>query len=115
MLLGSLFPFVEPLKTATLMVEARGKAGNYSAIWMVIPMLDWLLKQFEDKVACVDKATLVDYPNQEAIEDHYAINLKCGWKKLKKYFNKINKTPAYYTTTLFVGNEARGRYATPRH
>ena len=34
------------------------------------------------------------------MEDYYAINLKCGWKKLKKYFNKIDETPAYYTATL---------------
>ncbi len=82
------------------MVEARGKAGVHGAIWQVIPMLDWLLQKFEHAIHCVDAATLFNYPDQEAIEDHYAINLKCGWKKLIKYFNKINKTPAYYTATL---------------
>lgn len=41
-----------------------------------------------------------DYPDQEAIEDHYAINLNRGWLKLQKYFKKLNETPVYYTAVL---------------
>ena len=60
------------------MVEAQGKAGVHGAIWQVIPMLDWLLQKFEHAIQRVNAATLFNYPDQEAMEDHYAINLKRG-------------------------------------
>jgi hypothetical protein len=37
---------------------------------------------------------------QEAIEDHYAINLNRGWLKLQKYFEKLDETPIYYAAVL---------------
>ena len=41
-----------------------------------------------------------DYPNQEAIEDYYDININIVWSKLKKYYNKLNNIPVYYTAVL---------------
>lgn len=82
------------------MLKARGKSGLYSAIQEVIPILNWLLNLFEEKKARVAEALIEDYPNQEPIEDHYAINLNRGQLKLQKYFEKLNKTPVYYAAVL---------------
>ncbi|OLL22978.1 hypothetical protein NEOLI_005448, partial [Neolecta irregularis DAH-3] len=36
------------LKEATKKLEARGRAGRHGAIWEVIPIMDWLLRTFEE-------------------------------------------------------------------
>ena len=91
---------LSPIRDATKMLEARGRSGLHGAIWEVIPTLDWLLKLFEEKKDRVVNATLDDYPDQDAIEDHYAINLNRGWLKLQKYFEKLDDTPVYYAAVL---------------
>ena len=34
-----------------------------------------------------------DYPNQEAIEDHFMINIHTAWAKLNEYYLKLDDTP----------------------
>ena len=43
------------------MLKARGRSGLYRAIWEVIPILNWLLKLFEEKKDRVVNVTLDDY------------------------------------------------------
>ena len=71
-----------PLREATLKLEARGKASYHKAIWQIIPIFNWLLGKFEKEVSHVNKAHQVNYPDQEAMENHYKINLNNSWKKL---------------------------------
>ena len=39
------------IREATKILEARGKLGLHSAIWEVIPILNWLLNLFKEKKA----------------------------------------------------------------
>ncbi|TKA64011.1 hypothetical protein B0A49_09567 [Cryomyces minteri] len=87
---------LQPLREATKRLEARGATGRYGAIWEVIPTMNWLLQVFEEAKERVAEATTENYPNQEALEDHYSTNVNRGWKKLRKYFEKLDDTPAYY-------------------
>jgi len=91
---------LSPLKEATSLVEGRGKAGKHGVIWEVIPMFNWLLRVFKEKKDCVTKAITEDYLNQEAIEDHFIINLNAAWVKLNDYYLKLNNTPVYYAAVL---------------
>ncbi|TKA59147.1 hypothetical protein B0A49_13257 [Cryomyces minteri] len=87
---------LQPLREAAKRLEARGATGRYGAIWEVIPTMNWLLQVFEEAKERVAEATTENYPNQEALEDHYSTNVNHGWKKLRKYFEKLDDTPAYY-------------------
>ena len=91
---------LESLAQATKMLETRGKLGLHSAIWEVIPTFDWLMKLFKEKLDQVQEVTTIDYPDQEALEDHYESALNHGWLKLSKYYNKLNNTPVYYAATI---------------
>ncbi|KAF2186101.1 hypothetical protein K469DRAFT_574355, partial [Zopfia rhizophila CBS 207.26] len=42
----------------------------------------------------------IDFNESNAPEDHLAINVQAGWKKLEKYYLKLEDSPAYYTATL---------------
>ena len=97
-----------PLREATLKLEARGKAGRHGAIWQIIPTFNWLLEKFEEEASGVNKAHQVNYPDQEAMEDHYKINLNNGWKKLQKYYNKLDDSPVWYAATIL--NPCTKRY-----
>lgn len=91
---------LRPFKEATKRLEGRGVSGRHGAIWEVIPVMDVLLKTLEDiKERFVD-ATTTQYPDQEPMEDHYAININRGWAKLSEYFSKLDESPAYYAAVV---------------
>jgi hypothetical protein len=100
LIINEYMEILSPLKEATNLVESRGKAGKHGAIWEVIPTFDWLLKVFEEKKDCVTEATMEDYPNQEAMEDLFMININAAWAKLNEYYLKLDDTPVYYTAVL---------------
>ena len=91
---------LSPLKEATSLVEGRGKASKHGAIQEVIPTFNWLLKVFKEKKDRVTKAITEDYPNQEAIEDYFIINLNVAQAKLNNYYLKLNNTLVYYAAVL---------------
>lgn len=82
------------------MLEGRGTSGRHGAIWEVIPTIEWLINLIEEKKDRVKDATPNNYPDQEAIEDHYEINVNAGWLKLKKYWEKLDDTPVYYAAAV---------------
>jgi hypothetical protein len=49
---------------------------------------EFLLAELEKAKAMVDQ-----YPEP----DHFRVNINLGWKKLDKYYNKLDKTWIYYT------------------
>ena len=48
------------------------------------------MRHYEEAKARLTEATTEDYPDQEAIEDHYEINVNRGWAKLQKYYAALN-------------------------
>ena len=91
---------LSPLKEAISLVEGRGKAGKHGAIQEVIPTFNQLLRVFEEKKDRVTKAIIEDYPNQDAIEDYFIINLNAAQVKLNDYYLKLNNTLVYYIAVL---------------
>jgi len=59
-----------------------------------------LLKVLEEAKDRVAEATTDNYPDQEAVEDHYVININRGWAKLNEYFSKLDDFPAYYAAVV---------------
>lgn len=98
---------LEPLQQATLKLKGRGKAGRNGAIWEVIPCMEFLIRHYEEAKARLTEATTEDYPDQDAIKDHYEINVNRGWAKLQKYYTALNQTPIYYAACLLHPNLKR--------
>ena len=96
---------LKPLKSATKRLEGRGKdaegrvgGGHYGAIAEVIPVFEYILTYYEQRVEAYEA---VDYnAHDEAPEDHLAINLRAAWAKASDYYNKLDLSPAYYAATL---------------
>jgi hypothetical protein len=89
---------LRPLKLATKRLEGRGKSGRSGAIAEVIPVFDYILTYYEQRVKGYEA---VDYnAHNEAPEDHLAINLRAAWAKANDYYSKLDLSPAYYAATI---------------
>jgi hypothetical protein len=89
---------LRPLKLATKRLEGRGKGGRFGAIAEVIPVFDYILNYYEQRVK---EYEAVDYNvHDEAPEDHLPINLHAAWAKASNYYSKLDLSPAYYAATI---------------
>jgi hypothetical protein len=89
---------LKPLKAATERLEGRGKSGGFGAIAELIPVFEYILSYYEQRLKAY-KA--VDYnAHNKAPEDHLAINLRAAWAKANNYYAKLDLSPAYYTATI---------------
>jgi hypothetical protein len=89
---------LKPLKAATKRLEGRGKSGRFGAVAEFIPMFDYILNFYEQRVATYNA---VNYnAAEDAPEDHLAINLRAAWAKANNYYQKLDRSPAYYAATL---------------
>jgi hypothetical protein len=46
-MLNNYLEFLQPLEEATMILQGHGKGGSYDVIWRVIPVIEGLLKHFE--------------------------------------------------------------------
>jgi hypothetical protein len=46
-MLNNYLEFLQPLEEATMILQGHGKGGSYGVIWQVIPVMEGLLKHFE--------------------------------------------------------------------
>lgn len=89
---------LKPLKSATKRLEGRGRSGRYGSIADIIPVFEYILTYYEQRVKSYEA---VDYnAHDEAPEDHLAINLKAAWAKASEYYSKLDLSPAYYAATI---------------
>ncbi|KAH7563688.1 Dimerhypothetical proteinTnphypothetical proteinhAT domainhypothetical proteincontaining protein [Bipolaris maydis] len=89
---------LRPLKSATKRLEGRDKSGRFGAIAEVIPVFEYVLNYYEQRVQAYDA---VDYnAHDEAPEDHLAINTRAAWAKANDYYDKQDLSPAYYAATI---------------
>ncbi|RYO04899.1 hypothetical protein AA0121_g12589 [Alternaria tenuissima] len=88
---------LKPLQIATKRLEDRGKASSFGAIYEVLPVFEYLLRNLEELAQpWID----VDFnAHNEAPEDHLHINLRAAWKKADAYYNKLDDSPIYYAAT----------------
>ncbi|KAA8611875.1 hypothetical protein PtrV1_13751 [Pyrenophora tritici-repentis] len=77
---------LKPLKIATKRLEGRGKVGSFGAIYEVLPVFEYILRNLEELAQpWID----VDFnAHNEAPEDHLHINLRAAWNKADAYYNK---------------------------
>ena len=100
LIINKYIEILSPFKKAISLVEGKGKASKYGMIQEVIPIFNQLFRVFKEKKNCVAKAIIENYPNQEAIEDYFIINLNAVQAKLNKYYLKLNNILVYYTAVL---------------
>ncbi|KAI1663485.1 hypothetical protein L13192_12440 [Pyrenophora tritici-repentis] len=84
---------LKPLKDATKRLEGRGKCGRFGAIYEVIPVFEFLMGRFEQRLRQYER---VDFEQREAPEDHISINFRAAWEKLNDYYSKLDDSPAYF-------------------
>ncbi|KAF7445775.1 hypothetical protein A1F99_090660 [Pyrenophora tritici-repentis] len=88
---------LKPLKIATKRLEGRGKVGSFGAIYEVLPVFEYILRNLEELAQpWID----VNFnAHNEAPEDHLHINLRAAWNKADAYYNKLDDSPVYYAAT----------------
>ncbi|KAI1508853.1 hypothetical protein Ptr86124_012152 [Pyrenophora tritici-repentis] len=84
---------LKPLKDATKRLEGRGKCGRFGAIYEVIPVFEFLMGRFEQRLRQYER---VDFEQREAPEDHISINFRAAWEKLNDYYSKLDDSSAYF-------------------
>jgi hypothetical protein len=89
---------LRPLKQATKRLEGRGKSGAFGAIAEVIPVFEYLLRAYDDRLQCYEDVIHNEY--EESPEDHLAISLRAALLKAREYYNKLDLLPAYYAATI---------------
>jgi len=88
---------LKPLKEATSRLEGRGTSGRFGIIHEIIPTFEAILKAYE---SLSEQYTSINFNEADALEDHLVINVRAGWKKLRKYYEKLDDSPAYYAATI---------------
>ena len=83
---------------ATKRLEGRGKGGRYGAIAEIIPVFEYLLSYYEERVKTYDAVNF--NAHKEAPEDHLAINIRAAWAKINEYYAKLDLSPAYYVAII---------------
>ena len=87
-----------PLEQATSRLKGRGISGAFGSVAEIIPTFEYLLGVYED---CLQTYEDVNHEeHDETPEDHLASNLRAALLKLKKYYNKLDLSPAYYAATI---------------
>ncbi|EDU44999.1 hypothetical protein PtrV1_04781 [Pyrenophora tritici-repentis] len=66
---------LKPLKTATKRLKGRGKSGSFRAIAEIIPIFEYLLTYYEQRVNAYEA-------------------------KADDYYSKLDNSPAYYAATI---------------
>ncbi|KAI1522813.1 Dimer-Tnp-hAT domain containing protein, partial [Pyrenophora tritici-repentis] len=89
---------LKPLKTSTKRLEGRGKSGSFGAIAEIIPIFEYLLTYYEQRVNAYEAVNYNEH--DESPEDHIAINLRAAWQKADDYYSKLDDSPAYYAATI---------------
>ncbi|KAI2483714.1 hypothetical protein Ptr902_06031 [Pyrenophora tritici-repentis] len=84
---------LQPLKLATERLEGCSKAGNFGAIYEIIPVFEYVLSALEARARPYEQ---VDFNYTNAPEDHLHINLRAAWSKANDYYNKLDDSPVYY-------------------
>jgi hypothetical protein len=86
------------LKTATEHLEGCGKCGGFGSISEVIPVFEYLLLYYKQRV---NSYAAVDYnAHPEAPKAHLATNLHAAWAKADGYYSKLDDLPADYAATI---------------
>jgi hypothetical protein len=89
---------LKPLKAATKRLEGRGKSGKFGSIAEIIPVFEYILNYYEQRVELYNA---VNYNgHNEAPEGHLAINLRAAWAKASEYYAKLDLPPTYYAATI---------------
>jgi hypothetical protein len=84
---------LSPLQSAAKRLEGRGKSGRFGAIAEVIPVFEYILSYYEQRVKAYEA---VDYnAHDEAPKDHLATNLRVAWAKASEYYTKLDDSLAY--------------------
>jgi hypothetical protein len=83
---------LKPLKTATKRFEGRGKSGSFGTIAEIIPIFEYLLTYYEQRVNAYEAVNYNEH--DESPEDHIAINLRAAWQNADDYYSKLDDSPA---------------------
>ncbi|KAI1518474.1 hypothetical protein KJE20_04013 [Pyrenophora tritici-repentis] len=67
---------LKPLKTATKRLKGRGKSGSFRAIAEIIPIFEYLLTYYEQRVNAYEAVNYNEH--DKSPKDYIAINLRAA-------------------------------------
>jgi hypothetical protein len=67
---------LNPLKTATKRLKGRGKSSSFRAITEIIPIFEYLLTYYEQRVNAYEAVNYNEH--NESPDDHIVINLRAA-------------------------------------
>lgn len=76
---------LQPFKDVTMRLQGNPTDGEFSALWEVLPAIEFLLNHLEE----------VKDRDDVYSEEHFKVNVSLGWAKLNEYYTLLNETPAY--------------------
>jgi hypothetical protein len=82
---------LKPLKAATKRLEGRGKSGAFGVVAEIIPVFEYLLGVYEDRLQSYDD--VIHDEHDESPGDYLAINLRAALLKAHDYYNKLDLSP----------------------
>jgi hypothetical protein len=93
---------LKPLHDATKALEGHA-GGRFGAIWLVLPTIEQLLNELEDKkrhcLMTIETQVRASQLDTDAESDvfwsHLTAAVNRGWKKLDDYYNTLDATPVY--------------------
>jgi hypothetical protein len=83
--LRELLDLLLPLRAVSMTLQSDGKDCNNGLLWQSLTAIDYLMAKLEGL-----KAKHTYLPNS-----HFKAAINLGWKKLDKYYNLSDNTPAY--------------------
>ena len=75
----------------TQRLQGRAKLGHYKAIWEALPIMEYILKHLEKLKTETPK-----------LEPRLWKCVNNSWKKMKKYYELINKSHQIYAAATFL-------------
>jgi hypothetical protein len=80
--LKELKELLQPLKDASVRCQTVPVDGHHGALWQTLSTTEWLLAKFEDL-------------KRQPLSQHFLACINLGWKKLNKYYELSDSSPAY--------------------
>ena len=83
--LRELLDLLLPLRAVSLTLQSDGKDCNHGSLWQSLPAIDYLMTKLE----------ALKMKHMHLPHTHFKAAINLGWKKLDKYYNLSDYTPAY--------------------
>jgi len=88
---------LQPIKDASVRCQTVPVDGRHGALWQKLSTTEWLLAKFEDL-------------KRESLSQYFLACVNLGWKKLNKYYELSDTSPAYRLSVFLHPSHKMARF-----